>query len=97
MEKLRQMTLEELIALCRYRMAKGKTRFSLYLKPSTIPPLKPMRAHTLEDEITGRTLRVFVKPDANTGGWLIRVRVEEREPFNPVPVGKVIPFKPSAV
>jgi len=90
MKQLKEMGLNELLALCRYQMARGKTQFRLYLKPTIVPPVKPLKERKIKDEITGKELRVFVVPDERTGGWIVKVRVYEVEPFNPV-----IPFKAS--
>ncbi len=97
MRKLKEMSLAEFLGLCRMRMAKGKTKFSLYLPPYLIPPFNPFRKYETKDEITGVILRVFAKPEEKTGGWIIKVEVKE-EPFNPPipPKGIVVPFKPAA-
>ena len=95
--KLKEMTLQELLALCRYKIARGKSRFSLYLKPTIVPPVRPLKEKKVQDEVTGKVLVVYVMPEEKTGGWVVKVKVKEGEPFNPVisPVigEKVVPFK----
>jgi hypothetical protein len=93
MERLKEMTLQGLLALCRYQMARGKERFRIYLKPTVVPPVKPLKEVKVKDEITGKELRLFVSPDQKSGGWIVKVQVSEGAPFNPVISGKVVPFK----
>jgi len=83
MEKLHQMSIAEFLALSRFQLARGKKRFTLYLQPTKIPPLKPFKEHRVEDSVVGVDYLVYVKP-SQEGGWLIRVRVMEK-PFNTLP------------
>jgi hypothetical protein len=80
---MKQMTFQQLLALTRLKIARGKKRFTLFIPPHVIPPqpLKYGKRTVVKDEIAGVELEMFLKLDQN-GGWLVSVKVKE-EPFNP--------------
>ncbi len=80
MEKLRQVSVNEFLALCRMQMAKGKSRFRIFLPATKLPPIKAYKTVVLEDSVAGVFLKCFASP-TETGGWVIRVQVEEK-PLN---------------
>jgi len=84
MKQLRELYEYEVLALCRRKLCKGKKRFTLYLSPKTIPPFKPFKVASLEDEVVGVRYFIYSRPNPQDGGWLLSVRVEELETFNPV-------------
>jgi hypothetical protein len=87
--QIRIMQLGEFMAQCRLRVARGKTRFTLYLHPRLVPPFKPLRPQEIVDEVVGLRYRAFAKPNPVDGGWLIRVEAEEISPFNTLPIKEV--------
>jgi hypothetical protein len=84
--RLREMTVQELLAICRRKLAQGKTRFNHYLPPHTLPPgvLKAYKKTVLRDDVAGVDLEVFCKPSSD-GGWLLKIYVRE-VPFNTLPL-----------
>ncbi len=93
MQRLREVSLQELLGLCRYRLAKGKEAFTIYLPPTKIPPTKPFKRVELEDKVVGVRYQIYVRSAERDGGWLIRVRVKETEPFNTIPIGEAMQRK----
>jgi hypothetical protein len=79
--KIREVSLQELFSLCRYRLAKGKQAFTVYLPPTTIPPIRPLKRVEIEDTVVGVSYQFYVKPSCKDGGWLVKVRVITK-PFN---------------
>ncbi|MFZ8785132.1 hypothetical protein [Thermocrinis sp.] len=82
MEKLRQVSIAEFLALCRMQMARGKSKFRIFLPATKLPPIKAYKTVVLEDSVVGVSLRCFASPTEN-GGWKIRVQVVEK-PLNPL-------------
>ena len=84
MEKvLKEVQLNEVIAICRYKLAKGKTKFVLPLPPSKLPPIPPFKRKEVKDTVVNVIYEMFVRP-TEEGGWLIKVSVKETEPFNSI-------------
>jgi hypothetical protein len=77
MEKLKQVSINEMLAMCRFRLSRGKQNFTLYLPPFQIPPIRPFRKTEVRDEIAGVVYQVYVKPSGVDGGWIIKVRATE--------------------
>ena len=84
MQNLREVSLQELLALCRYRVAKGKQAFTIYLRPNCIPPLRPFKSVEVEDTVVGAVYRFYVKPSED-GGWLVKTKMIPK-PFNTIPL-----------
>jgi hypothetical protein len=84
--KLKEIAQGELFALSRRKLARGKTKFTLYLNPTTLPPaqLKAYKEVAIEDPVVGVKYLIYTKPNPQNGGWLLHVKVEEIAPFNPV-------------
>jgi len=89
--KLKEMCLGEFLALSRRKLARGKTKFTLYIDPKKVPPasFKAYRETVVADEVVGVKYIVVTRPNPNDGGWLLHVKVEEA-PFNPVIVEGLI-------
>ncbi len=85
MQKLiREMSVADFLGMCRLRLAKGKTKFTVFVPASLVPPrpLKLYKTVEIRDEVVGVSLMCFTKPKED--GWLIHVRIQEQSPFNPV-------------
>jgi hypothetical protein len=82
MKQLKEVLEYEVVALCRHRLSKGKDRFTLYLPPKCLPPFKVYKETRLVDDVVGVTYVIYTRPSPD--GWLLKVKVRETEPFNPV-------------
>ena len=85
MEKLKQTTLQEFLAIVRLKVARGKKKFPVVFPATSLPPreLKPFRTTIVEDQITGWKIHTFLKPDPEKGCWVAHVRVVQ-PPLNPL-------------
>jgi len=93
--KLKEMCLGEFLALSRRKLARGKTKFTLYLNPTTLPPsqLKAYKEVAIEDPVVGVKYLIYTKPNPQDGGWLLHVKVEEVAPFNSIVLPQKLPEK----
>jgi len=82
MKQLKEVLTYEIVGMCRYKVAKGRKKFTLYLDPKKIPPFNPLKAVEVEDEVAGLVYRIYTRP-SEEGGWLLHV-VAKEIPFNPV-------------
>ena len=79
--RLKEISINEFTALLRWKAVKGKRKFTLYIPPHLIPPLRPFKTHEIKDEVTGVVYVVFIR--LGEQGWLVRVRIRE-QPFNTI-------------
>ena len=86
--KIREVSLQEVLSLCRFKVAKGKQAFTLYLPPTCVPPLHPFKRVEVEDPIVGVNYQFYIKPSSD-GGWLVKTKVITK-PFNTIPLGEAL-------
>ena len=79
---VKEMTIGETLALFRRKVARGKRAFTQYIPPHKIPPFRPFATHEVPDQVAGVVYDVYVRPNPQDGGWLLKVKVRE-QPFNP--------------
>jgi hypothetical protein len=87
-KKIREKTVEEVIALAVYKISKlsqsgggvGKA-VSVYIPPPYLPPCKPYKVHRVETEYG--EVKLFVRTSKN-GGWVVDVKFCQPLIFNPV-------------
>jgi hypothetical protein len=86
MEKLKQTTLQEFLAIVRLKVARGRRKFPVIFPTTSLPPreLKPFRQTTIVDDVAGWKVYVFLKPDPDRGCWVAHVKVVQ-PPLNTLP------------
>jgi len=84
MEKLREKTVEEILLLATYKLAKqgGGKKTRVFVPFPFIPPVPPYRTVRVQTEDYGE-VKLFARP-GRSGGWVIEVQFPSPvEVFNP--------------